>query len=199
MSYSEDVYAFVDGKISLLQSKDSWAKGMLAKLRHGAGKDPADTPEIWEITFGDLPQLHGGRTDDVGATKAELAIHVALTLYSIHQQSTDNPVSIRGDSRNRRSLGTASRLLISSDEKRKNGVKRKFDALITASDIIELSYHARSLVQMMRTADVQIQIDYPELAKDLYLYQFPELKQKRLLSWGRDFYRAETNENRSSE
>ncbi|MCB5279505.1 MAG: type I-E CRISPR-associated protein Cse2/CasB [Candidatus Methanomethylophilaceae archaeon] len=193
MEESEQIYAFVSEKISLLQIDGPWSKRMLARLRRGVGKDPVDTPDIWEITFGGIPESLSKYKSDIGTTKAELAIHVALTLYSLHQQGNDFSVNGKNEKNNKNSFASASRKLIFPDGKNENAIKRRFDSLITALDLTEFSYHARGLVQMMRTADKPIQVNYPQLAKDLYFFQIPEGRRRVLLNWGRDFYRIESN------
>lgn len=49
----------------------------LAALRRGAGRTPMDLPGTWPVL---LPVVHD-------APWAEEAVHHALTLYSVHQQS----------------------------------------------------------------------------------------------------------------
>jgi len=194
MGEADQIYSFVGSKIVLLQNNDPWAKGMLAKIRRGVGKDPSDTPDIWEITFGGIPESLSPIGSNIGTTKAELAIHTALTLYALHQQGSDVSVNAGGKGIERRSFSSACRRLISPDGRNEVAIKRRFDALITAGDITEFSYHARGLVQMMRASDVSISVDYPQFAKDLYFYQLPGQKQKVLLNWGRDFYRVISDE-----
>ncbi|MDR1404631.1 MAG: type I-E CRISPR-associated protein Cse2/CasB [Candidatus Methanoplasma sp.] len=189
MGEAEQIYVFVGGKIALLRRADPWARGILAELRRGVGKDLSDTPGTWDIMFDGMPDFPGSGV----ANKAELAIHTALTLYSLHQQSNDVTVSAKDEDVNRKSFATGCRRLISPGGKSEQAVKRRFDALITADSLTEFSYHARGFVQMMRTSDVPILVDYPQLAKDLYFYQFPEGKKRVLLKWGRDFYRVKSD------
>ena len=73
-------------------------------------------------------------------------------------------------------------------------VKRRFNAVITSSDVIELTYHVRGLVQLMRSSEPVIGFDYPQFAKDLYNYQFPDGKRNVILRWGQDFYRIDKEE-----
>ena len=59
--------------------------------------------------------------------------------------------------------------------------------MVTATDLTEMAYHARGLVQMMR-ADDSIGFDYARFAQDIYYYQFPNGRRNILMSWGQDFY-----------
>lgn len=58
-----------------------------------------------------------------------------------------------------------------------------FDALVT---------HARGLVSVMSSADVQI--DYGRLASDFYSWQNPRFRSGVVRQWGRDFARTPLSE-----
>jgi CRISPR system Cascade subunit CasB len=45
----------------------------------------------------------------------------------------------------------------------------------------------------MRAEDVTL--DYPELARDLFSFQFPDGPDRMRLKWGRDFYYSSDSEN----
>jgi CRISPR system Cascade subunit CasB len=198
MNKAERVYAFVAAKIGALQKESPWGKAMLAKLRRGIGKEPGEMPDIWEVTLGDLPEalMRQGKDEDFRPTEAEWAIHTALTLYALHQQGKDQPMSVSGKKEGDKiiygaSLGKAARQLIKPDKSNEQAVKRRFDAMATAKDLTELSHHARGLIQLMKAADPPIRLDYPQFAKDLYFYQFDDARDKIRLRWGQDFYRAD--------
>lgn len=177
---------FVGEKIGLLQNDSPWSKAMLAKLRRGIGKDPSETPDIWDVTINEIPgELTG--YEGVGnfvANEAEMAIHVALTLYSLHQQGNSSPVNVSG-----KSFASAVRNLIVADKNNENAIKRRFDSIITSDDLMELSNHARGLIQLMRASKSDITFDYPKFAKDLYKYQYDRGREEVRLNWGLDFYR----------
>lgn len=190
MSKTNLIQEFVEGKIRLLQNNSPWSKAMLAKLRRGIGKDLAETPDTWEVTLDGLPEELIGYegTGNHVANEAEMAIHTALTLYSMHQQGNSSPVSTP-----ERSFASAIRSLISADKANENAIKRRFDAIITADDITELSNHARGLIQMMKASKIPITFDYPRFAKDLYKFQYDEGRGEVRLNWGLDFYRMTGN------
>jgi CRISPR system Cascade subunit CasB len=182
-----EVYGFVAKKTALLRDKSPWSRAMLARLRRGVGKTPGGVPEIWEITLGGLPerlQSHCG-----APTFAEQAVHTALTLYAVHQQGQDQPMSVSDDGERRgHSLGAAAGQLVRPDESNLSSIKRRFDAIATAADFAELAYHARGLVQLLKAEGIPL--DYPRFAKDLTEYQCPEGADRVRLRWGQDFYRA---------
>ncbi len=180
MTKGELVYQFVNSKIHLLQKNEEWDRAMLAKLRRGAGKDPSETPEIWEVTLAGLPEeLVCRQSDCCKATAGEQAVHAALTLFALHQQGSTVSVDVA-----KVSFATAARRLMNGTND--DAIKRRFDAAVTATDISELVNHARGLVQLMKAAEKPIGFDYPQFAKDLYVFQFPEGKGDVRLRWGQN-------------
>lgn len=194
MNKTEKVYDFVNHKIRLLQNDSPWSKSTLAKLRRGAGKDLAEAPDVWEVVLNGLyDEPQDNKSPSVLVTEVELAVYTALTLYAIHQQGKGHA---DGVSKNNGGLsfGSAIRLLISPDKTNEGSIKRRFDTIITSSDLSELSHHGRGIIQLMRKSEVPVKIDYPQFAKDLYRYQFPEGRNDVRLKWGRDFYRQTREE-----
>jgi CRISPR system Cascade subunit CasB len=200
------VYGFVKGKVGSLSKDSPWSKGMLAKLRRGIGKDPAEVPDIWEVTLGELPdELQSrGRSEDIAPTEAEWAIHTALTLFALHQQGKSYSVNAsreatsEGKTQYGDSFGRAARKLVNPDNSNESAIKRRFDAVMTAKDLTELAHHARGLIQLMKAADTAIYLDYPAFARALYYFQFSEYKNSIRLQWGQDFYRYEAAEKRDN-
>ena len=175
---------------SLLKERSPWSRAMLAKLRRGIGKQPGELPELLEILLGGMPEEMYGK--DGKPSYAEWAIYTALTLFALHQQGKekDRPMSVAGkpeDNVAGNSLGAAVGYLVKRDRKREPAIKRRFDAVITANDFTELSYHARGLVQLLRAEDIPL--DYPRFAEDLYWYQFDERRNHIRMKWGEDYYR----------
>lgn len=201
MSQKEVIAAYVNGRISTLDANTPWAKSALAKLRRGIGKEPGEVPEIWEITLGDLP-LELLSKNGI-ASNAEWAIHTTVTLYALHRQGKDKSMNdtyklVEGKRVYGKSLGAAARRLIKPDKSNEQSIKRRFDAIITAQDLAELAHHARGLVQLLKTADPHITLDYPRLAQDLYLYQFNDSRNQIRLRWAQDFWAEERQEEKDN-
>jgi len=174
---------FVGHRIeALTRGGESATRASLAMLRRGIGRSPGSTPELWSATFGGLPEDLMGTGSS--PTRAEWAVHTALTLYALHQQGKsprERPMHQEG-----RRLGMAVRELVRSD-KDEERVKRRFDAVATSDGLMELSNHLRGLVQLLKSEEIPL--DYAQLAEDLYRYQFPDARNSVRLNWGRDFYR----------
>lgn len=188
MGKSDLIIKFVNQKIHLLQNNDPWSKAMLAKLRRGIGKNPLDYPETWEITMSDIPEdLTDKRVCACRITEGELAIYTALTLFALHQQGKSNSVNTGT------SFSAAVRRLMNDGNE--NSVKRRFDAAVTSTDVYELAYHARGLIQLMKSSDMIAGFDYGIFARDLYQFQYPDGKREVCLRWGHDFYKLRAEEN----
>ena len=176
---------FVDGQVSRLQAgylrrpPSSRARADLARLRRVVGHEPGADIEILDLTTDpDAP-----RPTQDEPTVDERAIHVALTLYAVHQQSQERRMHVPGQS-----FGSALGRLRYVEGEENPGVVRRFQALGTATDFAEVAIHARALVTLLRGAGQGF--DYGLLARDLVALQDPRRAQGVRLAWGRDFFRT---------
>ncbi|MCL2807366.1 MAG: type I-E CRISPR-associated protein Cse2/CasB [Coriobacteriia bacterium] len=194
MSKAKSVEGFVAKKISALTSSrpglESKQRAALAKLRRGVGKEIGGVPESWEVTLVDMPEELIGKKDAI--SWAEQAIYTSLTLFALHQQGRIECVS-----RKNISFGKMARWIVNPEKSNEQTVKRRFDAVLTSKDFVEFSRHARSLIQIAKANEVYL--DYPRFAKDLFLYQNPELRTKVMLAWGKDFWVSTKNNEDQSE
>lgn len=175
-------------KVERLLTEGPWSRAMLAKLRRGIGKQPGELPELFEILLGDIPEKLYGKGDK--PSYSIWAIYTTLTLFALHQQGKERPMSVSGDPDTKNSgnsLGTAVGFLIRQDRDREPAIKRRFDAVVTANEFTEFAHHARGLIQLLRAGDIPL--DYPRFAEDLYWYQFDETRSRVRLRWGEDYYR----------
>ncbi len=92
---TSELASFVGSQVKKLQ--DSYVFGdragsaaALANLRRSVSQDPGANPDIWEVTLEGLPTVFVGKTDE--ATEGEKAVHAAMTLYAVHQQSKTAPM-----------------------------------------------------------------------------------------------------------
>lgn len=188
------VRAFVAGRIHGIQeeylssTRRSVGARKLAALRHAAAKEPGSTPDIWGLEFEGMPDQLVGRFDRPSA--GEYAVHGALTLYAIHQQSQSAEMCVLGWEHN---LGAAIKRMIGRDPTRYESLQsgelpRRFAALVTAESFSETMHYARQLVQQLRAASIPL--DYGLLAQQLYDLQNPYRADAVRLSWGRAFARV---------
>ena len=162
---------------------ESGTRAYLAKMRKGVGKVPGADPELWGILFEDLPEELTGRGNTPG--RAELALYAALTLYAIHQQSR----SLKEENAHQRGIGfgRAAGEMAAKEPDSLKAVRRRFNAAAVSSDLTELAWHMKGMVQLFRQKEICL--DYVQLAVDFYLYQDLEKIPEIRLKWGRDFYR----------
>lgn len=180
----------VNRGISRLNAGDPASTAMLARLRRGVGKTLEESPDTWEMILSVMPEeLMDGSFEGTRATEAESAVYSAMTLYAVHQQSKIQCVNQSGIS-----FGRAVGRLAKGDENAVKGIQRRFNAVITSSDLDELTHHARGLIQLMRSSEPVVGFDYSQFAKDLYNYQFPDGRRSVILRWGQDFYRIDKEE-----
>lgn len=191
-SKSKAVYTQTEKRLNrLLTGEDAVIRGKLANLRRSAGKQPGEDPRAWGILFSDLPEDMLAPYGE--PSREEWAIHTALTLFAIHQQGND-PLK-RSMNQQGASLGDAASRLVAvegGDEDARERVARRFHQAVLAPDMAAMAYYLRSFIQLLRAADISL--DYPKLARDLYLYQLPDGAASVRLQWGQDFYRSDKNE-----
>lgn len=183
----EHVARTVNGlQARLLRDKpDPEAVSALARLRRAVGRDPGfdytldQYLQVPEDLLGYLPN------NGAGATDAEYAVHDAVTLYALHQQSQRERMHTDG-----RGLGWAMADLVRVSSG-PDGVRRRFAALGTASSYAESIYHLRSLIIMLRGH--QIPLDYGLLANDLRTLRRPGGHPVVQAAWGREFFRSRSS------
>lgn len=166
----------------LRDTPDPAAVSALARLRRGIGRSPGFDYTLEHYLY--VPEhLLGYRSaNDAEPTDAEHAVHDAVTLYALHQQSRRAPMHGEG-----RGLGTAMATLVRMSHS-PDGVRRRFAALGTASTYPESIYHLRSLITMLR--EQEIGLDYGLLADDLQTLRRPWGRPQMQAAWGREFFRS---------
>lgn len=183
-NHREELRQHVRNKIVPLQNgylnNRSDVVASLARLRRGVHTLPGSDPSIWTETLKDLPpEKYKGDNP----TAMEQAVHAALCLYAIHQQGRrTEPMHQSGRTH---SFGHATRSLGTSIGA-EDAVRRRFEALATASSFEETLHHARGLVTQLRAA--KIPLDYGQFALDLEDLQKPSRADAVRLRWGRDYY-----------
>lgn len=157
------------------------AVARIAQLRRGVSAAPGELPEIWEDTIGIMPENLLGHSDE--PSPAERAAHHALTLFALHRQGKSTVAHAP-----QVPFGGAVRELArrrASDGDEAEGVRRRFDALVTASTADEGAYHLRGMVLMLR--DAGLSIDYGRLAQDLADLWTPARRDGVRLRWARQY------------
>lgn len=170
--------------------EQSGSKARLAQLRRGIGKKPGELPELWGMFLMDMPEELIGRNGR--PSYAEQSVYTTLTLFALHQQGHAELMHAEGDE-NR--LGRAAQKLAHKDEE--ENIRRKLSIAAGSDDMTELSYHLKTIVKLLANSDIKL--DYVDLAKDLYWFQFEDSMDRVRLKWGQDFYRRSKNEENGEE
>ena len=149
-----------EGLQARYRRNEARARGELAVLRKGANRPPGELPEIWELTSVHVPDYAGD-----APTWEETAVHTAMTLYAVHQQSRTEPMFVPG-----RGLGRAAHQLVGTDEENPSA-RARFNALVTSTTVAELRHHLRNLVSLLRSRGITL--DHAMLADDIVRFQRP--------------------------
>ena len=180
---AEDVGRLVDWRIGGprgLQARylhnESRARGEMAALRKGASRDSGELPEIWELTSVEIPEYASD-----APTREEIAVHTAMTLYAVHQQSRTERMFVPG-----RGLGRAARSLIGPPDEENPSARARFNALVTSTTVTELRHHLRGLISLLRARNIAL--DHAMLADDILHFQQPGGAKKVRLAWARQYY-----------
>ena len=180
----------------LTMRDESARRAALANWRQGVGKVPGEQPKVTGLLLQGIPEemyadYHGYEKE---ASPAEWAVYTAVTLFALHQQGKNcehEPMYQEG-----KSFGAAIAGLVEEEED-KERITRRFNMVITAADMRELSHHLRSVVQMLNAKGIPA--DYAALAGDLYRYQFVKSRDSVRLKWGQDFYGALNRKSKEAE
>lgn len=191
-----ELYRYVCGRVQHLQSaylSDTASSGgarQLAELRRAATQMPGAYAPVWQLEFESMPDsLVGRNVRETVPTSGEWAVHLALTLYAVHQQSQTVGMHQQGGDY---TLGSAVRRLVSLNPERYSNLRqgeppRRFAALVSAASMAEIAHYLRQTVQLLRASSLPL--DYGRLACDVFDLQNPYRADGVRLAWGRDFTR----------
>ena len=165
-----------EGLQSRYLRNESRARGELAALRKGASRSPGELPEIWELTRVEVPDGAGD-----APTWEEIAVHTAMTLYAVHQQSRTEHMFSPGVG-----LGSAARRLIGPPDEENPSARARFNALVTSTTVAELRHHLRGFVSLLRARGIAL--DHAMLADDVLRFQQPGGARSVRLNWARQYH-----------
>lgn len=186
LNSGQAVRSRVNGLIVHRLSKDTpSARALRAQLRSALGKETGSIPAIWDLTLDDESQFLGNTP-----TRAEKAVHGALTLWARHQGSNKRQMHDASD--HPRRFASAIRVVAEQQRGDKRAeetpIYRTFSAAIQAPTYEGLLVRLRSLVSQLEAAEVPC--DYGYLASDLFHWQDPSRRTSVVRNWGRQFART---------
>lgn len=188
----EHVAAVVDNLQRRYLRQEAAAIAALAQLRQAVNAEPgtAGLAAVWLPDALIEPELRSKLARQPRATPSEQALHTAVTLFAIHQQSQrEQRMHTPGTT-----FAVACQWLAAVRDNDET-VHRRFAAVGTAATYPELVYHVRNLVTQLRAA--KIGFDYGVFADDLRLFQRGPALTSGLTGadhvralWGREYWRA---------
>lgn len=201
---AHEVALFTQRKIARLQrayvgkgSDAADARASLARLRRLGMPGGTSWASVGEDLFEGLLDLDLSEADEKRVLRA---ITAALRLYAYHQQSKDSPMAITSSpgetGARRRSFGWSCRR-IEYDKDKAKGVRRRMASIEGVRDMDGIEHHMRALIMLMR--DKGVSVDYYQLARDLFLLQFPSARDNVFIRWGRDYFTTVSDETTTDE
>lgn len=179
-------------KIATMTNEPS-KKAILANLRSSINRSLADGVGHLSFIFENTPDEFLGKGGYY--SKEEKALITSLQLYALHQQGIEESILTE----EKINMGYSLSQLRDEDSK---SYDRRFNALVTANDFEEFSYHLRQLVRLLKSKKKgQAKVNYAKLASDLYSYLMGNEEGIRL-KWARSYYsyrKVEKEENKGEE
>ncbi|MFD8822763.1 type I-E CRISPR-associated protein Cse2/CasB [Streptomyces sp. NPDC059605] len=161
----------------------------LARLRRGAGREAGQLPDLWNLV--DTTPLHEPHKGPHALSEKQLAhaedaLHIALTLWALHQQSRGEAGMHQPSSRGKpRGMGAAVRRMMTPGEI-DEPLRKRLVRAGTAPDLTSLAQRLRDIVLLLRRE--QFPLDYALLAGQLYHWQQPGGPDAVRGEWGRSFH-----------
>lgn len=174
------------------------AVAALARLRRGAGREFPQVPDLWGLVdtgpLHEVPKDGGGLAlSEAELARAEDALHVALTLWALHQQSRQKGMHAPNRPKAPTGLGAAVRQLMPKDEIAEP-VRKRLVRAGNAPNLTALAERLRDIVLLLRREDIAL--DYVLLAEQLYRWQTTGGRDSVRRAWGSSFnaHRADAGE-----
>lgn len=167
------------------------ARATLAELRRGGSldisKDPLALGKVLFAMQGEFSEQLAGKGDE--PSPSEKAAFVALTLFGVHMQGTNQPVHVPGFS-----FAAACGQL--NAQGTSDSIKPRIDAMLLANDEQARLTHIRSLVNLLRSKEIGF--DYGLFARDIRGLSDPAKRPGIQIRWSRDFSNSYFRNNKSS-
>ena len=175
-----DIYSKTTRIIHELWSQGNPDKAALSTLRTTKSINDPKANSIWPYLFNTLEKADLSRTGR--PTYAENAVYTALQAYAILQQSNDQPSF--GKTKVFNALGQ-----LRLDEHVQKGLDRRAQLVFGNNTYDSLTKALLQLIHLLKSHQKTVQLDFGQLAQDLYYFQFNrELARKITLKWGQQYY-----------
>lgn len=165
-------------------------RAILASFRGAATLDSPRAQQVWPIILGNLERNQLSRTGVPTAT--ETAVYAALRLCAIQQQGRDTPVYDLEKTDNQTNMNFFTKLArMRSNPDNQDALDRRFQTLTAATNIDSAMHSLVSFVNIVKSSDKTVTINYPRLAQELYRFQMSfESANQVKLTWGQAYYQV---------
>lgn len=159
-------------------------RALLSNIRNSINKEVSMNMDTLAFVFQNLPEEMIGSRKELN--DYERAILTTLQMYALHQQANVHSVLKLDyeEGERRQNIGDALSSLRGEDSK---AIDRRFNAMITSSDVRELEHHLRQLIKLLK-AKSEVKVDYASLANDLYRF-LRKQKDGVKIEWARSYYK----------
>lgn len=179
-----DIYSKTTRIIQELWSQGNPDKAALSTLRSTKSINDPKANLIWPYLFNTLEKDDLSRTGQ--PTYAENAVYTALQAYAIMQQGNQQPSW--GKTKVFAALGQ-----LRLDDHVQNGLDRRSQIIFGNNTYASLTKTLLQLIHLLKSHQPTAQLDFGQLAQDLYYFQFNrELAHKITLKWGQQYYWLDT-------
>lgn len=182
--------------IRQLYNKGAMDKAALSALRSSSRLNGNRAQKVWPVFLSNLNEKYLSKTGK--ATRAEMAVFVAVRMYALHQQSSDDCVFARKRYSSADVTGVENGLelfevlnQLSKVEESRVALERRVQALLGTTNFTAVVDQLIHLMQIIKGKKLRIRIDYARLAGDLYRFQLGYRQANEVrLHWGEQYYRA---------
>lgn len=159
-------------------------RALLSNIRNSINKEVSMNMDTLAFVFQNLPEEMIGSRKELN--DYERAILTTLQMYALHQQANVHSVLKLDyeEGERRQNIGDALSSLRGEDSK---SIDRRFNAMITSSDVREFEHHLRQLIKLLK-AKSEVKVDYASLANDLYRF-LRKQKDGVKIEWARSYYK----------
>lgn len=193
MERQASAYGTCKGIIKYLEKNKNapHVKEVMSNLKRSYNMDSKESIPTLSFIFSFIPEELQGKGQNLNTF--EETVLIVCQIYSIYSQGKQESVIYESEDYPYKNFGY-SLSKIRATSKNKEGLDKRFNALITSNDINELKHHLRQVTLILKTNGNE-KIDFATLGSDIY--QFLHLNKSPIrVKWARDYYRYNANTNK---
>ena len=183
--------------IKKLHERDRNDKAILAAIRRSNSILSRQATIVWPMLFGFIKDKEFFSKTGM-PNRQEKAVFTALRCYAVFEQGNDNE-------RDREYINESSSSLFENlsflrkDERLREALDRRVQAVLSSTNFESVSRSVVGLTKLVKANNAQASLNYPDLANDLYNFQFGyESSRKVAIKWGREYFSFNDQVNKES-